>query len=169
MNISFLIALLLIIVLTMLIGHLASNQKENVLQKKHPRDIESIEELLRQTQCGDCGFNGCRPYAVAIANHSADINRCLPGGNETVKALSLNLGTEIKPLYKKTDKYIVPQLALIEEEHCIGCVKCIAACPVDAIVGAPKQMHSVIDAYCTGCELCVTPCPVDCITMMPAP
>ncbi len=168
MSISFLIALLLIAVFTMIICYLASNQKINALQQTQLEDIESIEELLPQTQCGDCGFDGCRPYAEAIANQKADINRCLPGGNETVKALSLTTGLDTKPLYKKTDKYTEPRLAIIEEEHCIGCVKCIAACHVDAIIGAPKQMHSVIDAYCTGCELCIAPCPVDCITMVSA-
>jgi H+/Na+-translocating ferredoxin:NAD+ oxidoreductase subunit B len=168
MSISFLIALLLVIIITVVIGYLSSNKDTNVLHQTHHQVIESIEELLPQTQCGDCGFNGCRPYAEAIANHTADINRCLPGGNETVKVLSSKIGLDIKPLYKNTDKYAVPRLALIEEEHCIGCVKCIAACPVDAIIGAPKQMHSVIDAYCTGCELCIAPCPVDCITIVSA-
>ncbi len=169
MSISFLIALLLVILIIVVIGYLSSNQDTNASQQTHYQDIESIEDLLPQTQCGDCGFNGCRPYAEAIANHIADINRCLPGGNETVKALSLKTGLVMKPLYKTTDKYDVPRLAFIEEEHCIGCVKCITACPVDAIIGAPKQMHSVIDAYCTGCELCIAPCPVDCITMVSAP
>jgi len=169
MSISFLIVLLLVIVFVVIIGCLPSNQDINILRQTQLQNIESIEELLPQTQCGDCGFNGCRPYAEAIANNTADLNRCLPGGNETVKVLSLITGLDIKPLYKKTEKYAVPQLALIEEEHCIGCVKCIAACPVDAIIGAPKQMHSVIDAYCTGCELCIAPCPVDCITMTSTP
>jgi len=166
MSISLLIALFLVIVFVVIIACLRSNQDTNALQQTRLQDIESIEKLLPQTQCSDCGFNGCRPYAEAIASHNADINRCLPGGDETVKALSLKIGLDIKPLYKKTDKYTIPRLALIEEEHCIGCVKCIAACPVDAIIGAPKQMHSVIDAYCTGCELCIAPCPVDCITMV---
>lgn len=139
------------------------------MQQTGNQGIESVEKLLPQTQCGDCGYNACRPYAEAIADHTADINCCLPGGDETVKALSLETGMDIKPLYRTTDKYTVPRLALIEEEHCIGCVKCISACPVDAILGAPKQMHSVIDAYCTGCQLCVAPCPVDCITMVPVP
>ncbi len=168
MSISLLIALLLVIVFVVIIGCLPSNQDTNVLQQSRLQNIESIEKLLPQTQCGDCGFNGCRPYAEAIANHKADINRCLPGDHETVKTLSSFTGLDIKPLYKITDKYTSPRLALIEEEHCIGCVKCITACPVDAIIGAQKQMHSVIDAYCTGCELCIAPCPVDCITMVSA-
>lgn len=168
MSISFFIAFGFIIALTFIIGLLTSNQEDGITQQTHRRDINTIEKLLPQTQCGDCGFNGCHPYAEAIANDTADINRCLPGGDKTVKALALKTGLEIKPLYKTTDKYTVPRLALIEEEHCIGCVKCIRACPVDAIVGAPKQMHSVINAYCTGCELCIAPCPVDCISMVNA-
>jgi electron transport complex protein RnfB len=132
------------------------------------KDIESIDKLLPQTQCRDCGFNGCQPYAEAIVNSEADINRCLPGGIETVEALSAATGLPIKPLYKETDKYDEPRIAFIHEEHCIGCVKCIAACPVDAILGAPKQMHSVINSYCTGCQLCIAPCPVDCISMIPS-
>jgi H+/Na+-translocating ferredoxin:NAD+ oxidoreductase subunit B len=166
MSVSFIIALGLIIIFTLIIGLLVLNQEPNAIQQPFLQDIDTIEKLLPQTQCGDCGFNGCRPYAEAIANHVTDINRCLPGGIETVKALSLTTSMAIKPLYKKTDKYKAPRLALIEEEHCIGCVKCIAACPVDAILGAPKQMHSIINSYCTGCELCIAPCPVDCISMV---
>lgn len=127
---------------------------------------DSIDALLPQTQCGDCGYAGCRPYADAIMNHQAGINRCLPGGIQTMERLSRLTGMPAKPLYKagKTAK----RLAVIDETRCIGCVKCIRACPVDAIIGAPKQMHSVINAYCTGCELCIAPCPVDCIEMVTA-
>jgi len=167
MSLSFIIALGLIIAFAMIIGLLILDQETELTLHTQQQDIEAIEKLLPQTQCGDCGFNGCRPYAEAIVKHTADINRCLPGGDETVKALSLKVGMSIKPLYKITDKYTEPRIAVIEEEHCIGCVKCIKACPVDAILGAPKQMHSVINAYCTGCELCIAPCPVDCITMVP--
>ena len=161
MSLSFFIAFSLIIVFTIIISLLVLDQETEDIKQSQSYDTDVIEKLLPQTQCGDCGFNGCRPYAEAIVNQTADINRCLPGGDETVRALSLKLGLDIKPLYKKTDKYATPRLAYIEEEHCIGCVKCIAACPVDAILGAPKQMHSVINAYCTGCELCIAPCPVD--------
>jgi electron transport complex protein RnfB len=129
-------------------------------------DIDSIDQLLPQTQCRDCGYLACRPYAEAIINNEADINRCLPGGNETVEVLSKLLDKEIKPLYKDSDKSKEQHIAVIDEATCIGCVKCINACPVDAIIGAPKQMHSVIDKYCTGCELCIAPCPVDCISMI---
>jgi len=129
-------------------------------------DIDAIDQLLPQTQCRDCGYSACRPYAGAIFNNEADINRCLPGGNETIEALSKLLDKEIKPLYKDYDKSKLQLIAVIDESTCIGCVKCITACPVDAIIGAAKQMHSVIDQYCTGCELCIAPCPVDCISMV---
>ncbi len=168
MSISIVIALIVIMLLTCIIGLLVSGQETSSHVQTLQKDIDEIENLLPQTQCRDCGFNGCRPYAEAIANRVADINRCLPGGIETIRSLSVRTGLDVKPLYKKTDKYNEPQIAFIHEEHCIGCVKCIAACPVDAIVGAPKQMHSVINAYCTGCELCIAPCPVDCISMIPA-
>ena len=128
--------------------------------------VDEIDNLLPQTQCRDCGYPACRPYAEAILNNEADINRCLPGGNNTIKALSTLLDKEIKPLYKDSDKSEQQRLAVIDEETCIGCVKCITACPVDAIIGAAKQMHSVINQYCTGCELCIAPCPVDCISMV---
>lgn len=166
MSIAFVIALALIMLLTLIIGLLASNQETPVIEQTHISDIDEIENLLPQTQCGDCGFNGCRPYAEAITNNTADINRCLPGGTETIKALSLRVGAPVKPLYKEINKYDQEHIAIIEEEHCIGCVKCITACPVDAILGAPKQMHSIINSYCTGCELCIAPCPVDCISMV---
>ena len=136
--------------------------------RSHRKQIDSdtIEKLLPQTQCRDCGFDGCKPYAEALAKNETDINRCLPGGMETIKDLARLLKTKVKPLYKETDKYKTPAVAVIDEAQCIGCVKCIVACPMDAIIGAPKQMHSVIDMYCTGCELCIAPCPVDCISML---
>ena len=128
--------------------------------------VEAINDVLPQTQCRDCGYDGCLPYAKAIVNNDCDINRCLPGGDKTIIQLANLTGNKIKPLYKDSAKSEINQLAIIDEEDCIGCVKCISACPVDAIIGAPKQMHSVINQYCTGCELCIAPCPVDCITMM---
>ncbi len=128
---------------------------------------DRIDELLPQTQCGQCGFPGCRPYAEAIAKGEADINRCPPGGESTIRNLADLLDVEFKPLDEDLEVQEVKKLAVIDEEVCIGCTKCIQACPVDAILGAAKQMHTVIEAECTGCELCVEPCPVDCIDMVP--
>lgn len=129
--------------------------------------VDRINALLPQTQCGQCGFPGCRPYAEAIAAGNADINQCPPGGAEGVVALADLLGVEAKPLNEEFGAPKPKSVALINENDCIGCVKCIQACPVDAIIGAPKQMHTVIIAECTGCELCVAPCPVNCISMEP--
>jgi electron transport complex protein RnfB len=124
--------------------------------------VEKIEAILPQTQCGQCGYPGCKPYAEAIAAGEADINRCPPGGQEGVAKLADLLGREIKPLDAEEKP---KQLAIIDEQTCIGCTLCIQACPVDAIVGAAKQMHTVVASLCTGCELCVKPCPVECIRM----
>lgn len=130
--------------------------------------VEQIDALLPQTQCGQCTFPGCRPYATAIANGEADINQCPPGGEQTIHNLADLLGVEAKPLNPENGiEKDVPMLAVIREDECIGCTKCIQACPVDAILGAAKQMHTVINDECTGCELCVEPCPVDCIDMVP--
>ncbi|OZB37447.1 MAG: electron transport complex subunit RsxB [Halothiobacillus sp. 14-56-357] len=129
---------------------------------------EKIDAILPQTQCGQCGFTGCKPYAEAIAKGEADINQCPPGGETTIKSLADLLGVESKPLNAENgEAKAVPFLAVIDESVCIGCTKCIQACPVDAILGAAKQMHTVIAAECTGCALCVAPCPVDCIDMVP--
>lgn len=126
--------------------------------------VDKINALLPQTQCGQCSYPGCKPYATAIAEGKADINQCPPGGEETVQNLAELLGVEAKPLDKEEK---APSIAVIEEEGCIGCTLCIQACPVDAILGAAKLMHTVITDECTGCELCVEPCPVDVITMEP--
>ncbi len=131
--------------------------------------VDQIESLLPQTQCGQCGYPGCRPYAEAIARGEADINRCVPGGEHTIRALADLLGREPKPLDPEVGEEKPPAVAVIDEELCIGCTKCIQACPVDAIVGAAKQMHTVVAEECTGCELCVPVCPVDCIRMEPVP
>ena len=131
--------------------------------------VERIDRLLPQTQCGQCNFPGCRPYARAIAAGEADINQCPPGGEAGVRALAALLGREPKPLDPAHGEAKAPVVALIIEPDCIGCTKCIQACPVDAIVGAPKQMHTVIADLCTGCELCLPPCPVDCIVLVPPP
>jgi Na+-translocating ferredoxin:NAD+ oxidoreductase subunit B len=130
-------------------------------------NIDQINAILPQTQCGQCGYKGCKPYAEAITLGQADINQCPPGGDEGVLELAELLGLATKPLNPAFGVHKPKQVAFIVEEDCIGCVKCIAACPVDAILGAAKLMHTVIAAECTGCELCVAPCPVDCIVMKP--
>jgi Na+-translocating ferredoxin:NAD+ oxidoreductase subunit B len=140
---------------------------QNNLPNKDRHIIDQINALLPQTQCGRCGFNGCRPYAEAIAEGFADINQCPPGGDEGIIDLANLLNTQPKPLNTKFGEHKAKQVAFIVEQDCIGCVKCIAACPVDAILGAAKFMHTVIASECTGCELCVAPCPVDCIIMKP--
>ena len=128
--------------------------------------VDQINHLLPQTQCGQCGYPGCKPYAEAIANGD-DINKCPPGGDTTIKNLADLLGREVKSLNEAHDGPSIKKVAFIREEECIGCTKCIQACPVDAIVGAARQMHTVIADECTGCDLCVAPCPVDCIDMIP--
>ena len=131
--------------------------------------IAAIDRVLPQTQCGQCGYPGCRPYAAAIASGEADINQCPPGGAAGVRKLADLLGRTPKPLNPEHGIEKPAVVALIVEEDCIGCTKCIQACPVDAIVGAPKRMHTVIADLCTGCELCLPPCPVDCIVLIPPP
>jgi electron transport complex protein RnfB len=129
---------------------------------------DQIESLLPQTQCGQCSFPGCRPYAEAIANGEA-INKCPPGGEDTIQALADLLDVEVLPLDAEHGEEAIKTVAFIREDECIGCTKCIQACPVDAILGAAKQMHTVIKSECTGCDLCVEPCPVDCIDMLELP
>lgn len=129
--------------------------------------IRRIDALLPQTQCTRCGYDACLPYAQAIALEGEAINRCPPGGQEGVQALADLLGRESLPLDPSCGEFTGPSRAVIIEEHCIGCTLCIQACPVDAIIGANKLMHTVLADRCTGCELCVPPCPVDCISMVP--
>jgi Na+-translocating ferredoxin:NAD+ oxidoreductase subunit B len=124
-----------------------------------------INAILPQTQCGLCGFNGCRPYAHAIATGEADIDRCPPGGDAGVRQLARLLKIAAKPVDRNRGASSPGILAVIDETRCIGCTLCIQACPVDAIIGAAKQMHTVLSRNCTGCELCIPPCPVDCIDM----
>lgn len=133
------------------------------------RLIEHINDVLPQTQCGRCTFAGCRPYATALAEGLADINQCPPGGDSTAATLAALLGRPAKSVDPRFGAMpATPMIAWIDEPACIGCTKCIQACPVDAIVGASRHMHTVIAAECTGCELCIPPCPVDCIEMVPA-
>jgi electron transport complex protein RnfB len=128
---------------------------------------QRIDALLPQTQSTQCGYEGCRPYAEAIARGEADINQCPPGGDAGVDRIAALLGRASKTLNPDNGLYRAPQLAVIDEAACIGCTKCIQACPVDAIVGASKLMHTVMADWCTGCELCLPPCPVDCIALVP--
>lgn len=130
-----------------------------------PSTAKQIDALLPQTQCTRCGYEGCRPYAEAIANGEADINRCPPGGEATMRRLAEATGRTPKPIDPGCGEVSQPLVAQIREDECIGCTRCIQVCPVDAIVGAAKQMHTVIADECTGCELCVPACPVDCIDM----
>ena len=128
-----------------------------------------IDARLPQTQCTRCGYAGCAPYAAAIAAGEAEIDRCPPGGTATIAALAQLLGRTPIPLNPACGTESPPRVAVIDEARCIGCAKCLAPCPVDAIVGAQKHLHAVLEMHCTGCELCVPPCPVDCIEMRPAP
>ncbi len=134
---------------------------------------DDVDAVLPQTQCGQCGFDGCRPYAAAVAAGQAAINRCPPGGEATIRALARLTRLPCVPLDPSCGVPRPPEVAVIEEATCIGCTLCIQACPVDAIVGASQRMHTVIAAECTGCRLCLPPCPVDCIVMFetaqPAP
>jgi len=128
---------------------------------------DDIDALLPQTQCTRCGYSGCRPYAEAIAAGTAAINQCPPGGAATISALAGLLGRAALPLNRVHGAEGAPLVAQIDEQACIGCARCLPPCPVDAILGAPKLMHTVVLELCTGCELCVAPCPVDCIAMVP--
>lgn len=136
---------------------------------QHVYLIDRIDAVLPQTQCEQCGYHGCRPYAEAIANGEADINQCPPGGQVGIDALAALLDRATKPLNPDNGVEKSRTLARIVEADCIGCTKCIQVCPVDAIIGAGKRMHTIIDDQCTGCELCVPACPVDCIELDPMP
>ena len=132
--------------------------------------VKAIDELLPQTQCGECGFAGCLPYAEALAQGQAPIDRCPPGGVAAVKALAELLAIDASAYLPAASANARPlALAVIREAECIGCTKCIQACPVDAIIGSAKRMHSILTTECTGCGLCVEPCPVDCIEMLEIP
>jgi len=129
---------------------------------------DRIDAVLPQTQCTRCGYAGCRPYADAVANGTSDINRCPPGGMPVIVALAALTGRTVKALDPECGEHGPLLAAVIDEAMCIGCTLCIAACPVDAILGAQKRMHAVLPSLCSGCALCVAPCPVDCIALRPA-
>ncbi|AWK14331.1 electron transport complex subunit RsxB [Candidatus Fukatsuia symbiotica] len=137
-------------------------------QVKQDPIIEQVDKLLPQSQCGQCSYPGCRPYAEAVANNGEKINKCAPGGEQVMLKLAALLGVEPQPLDGDESVTHPPRkVAFIDESNCIGCTKCIQACPVDAIVGATRAMHTVLTDFCTGCDLCVAPCPTDCIEMRP--
>jgi len=153
----------LIISLIAVLAGLALTWASSRLPAKEEDLVEAVNELLPQTQCAQCGYPGCRPYARAIVEDDVGINLCPPGGAATVERLAALLGREPQPLAAPAPT--ARRVAVIDEDLCIGCLHCRKACPVDAIFGAPKLMHTVIEDECTGCELCVAPCPVDCIAM----
>lgn len=156
-----------IAILTIAIIALAAGLALSYASQTLPTDtsdiVERINDLLPQTQCAQCGYSGCRPYASAVAAGDAPINLCPPGGDSTVRQLAELLGRDVLPLAGESN--VVPSVAVIDESLCIGCTHCRTACPVDAIVGAHQFMHTIIAVECTGCELCIAPCPVDCISM----
>lgn len=160
MSLSFVIVILVGLALS---SYVLCATMATIFNKSAKLTTESVNALLPQTQCGECGYPGCKPYAEAILNGEA-INKCLPGGGDTISALSILLNKPVIPL---DGVAVTKRVAFIREAECIGCTKCIQACPVDAILGAAKQMHTVITDECTGCDLCVDPCPVDCIDMLP--
>ena len=159
-----LIAVAALVTLSLIFGAILGFAAVRFRVKGNPI-AEQINAILPQTQCGQCGYPGCKPYAEAIAAGDK-INKCPPGGEATIQALAELLGVEPEPL-DAVEGEKPEMVAFIREAECIGCTKCIQACPVDAILGAARQMHTVIASECTGCDLCVEPCPVDCIDMIP--
>ncbi len=162
MIINVVIAIITLAILGALFGMLLGYSAIRFKVKTNPI-VEDLDALLPQTQCGQCGYPGCKPYAQAMAN-GEKTNKCAPGGEAVMLQLSERLGVESGKLETAEKPKL---LAFIREDQCIGCTKCIQACPVDAILGATRQIHTVISDECTGCELCVAPCPTDCIDMIP--
>lgn len=163
-------AILLMLVVTSLIalaGAALTWLADNPSTDEQTLLIDKVNAKLPQTQCAQCGYPGCRPYAQAIVTESVPINRCPPGGDALINDLADFLGTEVTPLDNNQGHNKPAQVAIIDEADCIGCTLCIAACPVDAIIGASRYMHTVMADQCTGCELCLPPCPVDCIELIP--
>jgi electron transport complex protein RnfB len=160
-------ALIALVGLSLIFGAILGFASERFKTEGDPI-ADQICDLLPQTQCGQCGYPGCRPYAEAIADGER-INRCPPGGEATIQALASLLDVEPLPLDEDVGEEKPKSYAFIREDECIGCTKCIQACPVDAILGSAKHMHTVITSECTGCDLCVEPCPVDCIDMIEVP
>lgn len=163
------VAIIVFIIIPVIVGILFTFSNKQVYEKDRDEQLaHKIDNLLPQTQCGACGFAGCRPFADAIVAGKADINQCPPGGGKTILLLAELLGRVPKRLNPVFGNEGPPMVAFIDEQVCIGCVKCILACPVDAIIGAARQMHTVMPKVCTGCDLCIAPCPVNCISIIPA-
>ncbi len=163
------ISLLIIALLALVFGLIVMWISKRFTVEGNPI-VEQINAILPQTQCGQCDYPGCKPYAQAIADNQADINQCPPGGEEGIKKLAELLDVEILPLNPENgQENPIDMVVEIVEKDCIGCTKCIQVCPVDAIIGAAKQMHTIILDDCTGCDLCIPACPVDCIISIPAP
>ena len=163
---SAIITAVIIITAIALVAGLALSAASRSLPADNGALVDAVNDILPQTQCAQCGYPGCRPYAAAVVDGEADINLCPPGGTETVARLAELLGREAKPVDEAAASGT--KVAFIDEALCIGCMHCRDACPVDAIVGAHQYMHTIIASECTGCELCIAPCPVDCIAMVPA-
>ena len=164
-----LIVITLLVVCIVIAGLFFQKTNVTAIERERDRDLTlRLDSLLPQTQCGSCGYGGCLPYAEAIVAGMAEINQCPPGGGKTINAIADLLGSRATGLNPQFGRETLPLTAIIDEQACIGCVKCIRACPVDAIIGAARQIHSVMPKVCTGCELCMPPCPVNCITMVPA-
>jgi electron transport complex protein RnfB len=164
-----LLALLAFVAIMGLAGFLLARLSSRVSHQPVDQLIDVVNATLPQTQCAQCGYPGCRPYATAIVTDDAPINQCPPGGDSLIRELAELLGKPVIALDTGRGVTKPAQVAVIDESLCIGCTLCIAACPVDAIVGASRLMHTVLADQCTGCELCLPPCPVDCIALLPAP
>lgn len=161
---SIILAVILLTILALVFGVILGFAAEKFKVKGNPV-VDQIEANLPQTQCGQCGYPGCHPYAEAVAN-GEKVNKCIPGGSATMEKLAELMGVDPEPVAEE-DATPVKKVAFIREDECIGCTKCVQACPMDAIIGAGKLMHTVLEVNCTGCDLCVEPCPVDCIDMIP--
>ncbi|ALG66538.1 electron transport complex subunit RsxB [Beggiatoa leptomitoformis] len=163
---SVLLAILLMAGLTLVFGLILGLAAVKFKVEGNPI-VDKINDVLPQLQCGKCGYPGCHPYAEAVATENADINLCPPGGENGMLALAHLLDREPKPLSEEHSAEKPKAIVVINEQICIGCTLCIQACPVDAILGSAKHMHTIIASECTGCELCIAPCPVDCISLLP--
>ncbi len=161
---SLLMVLFLTFVIALLFGALLGLASVKLKVEGNPI-IDEIDAILPQSQCGQCGYPGCKPYAEAVANGEA-ITKCIPGGQAVVEKIALLLGVEA-PQGDFSEEDPAPKIAFIDENMCIGCTKCLQVCPVDAIIGTNKSVHTVIPDLCTGCNLCLTPCPTECISMQP--